>query len=148
MTPYQHILVALDTSQQAPQVLEKACQLAQQNNARLSILHVMEPMADAANYAFDGTIAVDLLPLQNNLEETAKANIKKLADSFDIPEQQQHVLIGQAASQIHDFSQQHSCDLIVIGSHGRHGLALLLGSTANAVLHGAKCDVLAVRFKD
>ena len=39
-------------------------------------------------------------------------------------------------------------DLIVLGSHGRHGLALLLGSTANGVLHHAKCDVLAVRLKD
>ena len=36
-------------------------------------------------------------------------------------------------------------DLIVVGSHGRHGLALLLGSTASGVLHGAPCDVLAVR---
>jgi universal stress protein A len=36
-------------------------------------------------------------------------------------------------------------DLIVVGSHGRHGLALLMGSTANGVLHGAKRDVLAVR---
>jgi len=145
---YQHILVALDTSQQAPQVLEKASKLAQQNNASLSLLHVMEPMADAANYAFDGTIAVDLLPLQNNLQEAAKESINKLADSFAITDSDRHILIGQAASQIHDFSEQHGCDLIVIGSHGRHGLALLLGSTANAVLHGAKCDVLAVRFKD
>ena len=38
-----------------------------------------------------------------------------------------------------------AADLIVIGSHGRHGLALLLGSTANGVLHGAPCDVLAIR---
>jgi len=36
---------------------------------------------------------------------------------------------------------------IVVGSHGRHGLALLLGSTANDILHGAPCDVLAVRLK-
>ena len=35
----------------------------------------------------------------------------------------------------------------MVGSHGRHGLALLLGSTANDVLHGAPCDVLAVRLK-
>ena len=39
----------------------------------------------------------------------------------------------------------NGADLIVVGSHGRHGLALLLGSTANGVLHGATCDVLAVR---
>jgi universal stress protein A len=34
---------------------------------------------------------------------------------------------------------------VVVGSHGRHGLALLLGSTANGVLHGSPTDVLAVR---
>ena len=42
---------------------------------------------------------------------------------------------------------EQACDLIVVGSHGRHGLALLLGSTANDVLHGAPCDVLAVHLK-
>ncbi len=44
-------------------------------------------------------------------------------------------------------AKEHDCDLIVVGSHGRHGLALLLGSTANDVLHGAPCDVLAVSLK-
>jgi universal stress protein A len=39
-------------------------------------------------------------------------------------------------------------DLIIIGSHGRHGIRILLGSTANAILHSAKCDVLAVRVYD
>jgi len=145
---YQHILVTIDTHQQASQVLEKASLLAKQSHAKLSVLHIVEPISDAANYSFDGTIAVDLLPLQNNFEESARASMKKLAGAFAIPEKQQHIVLGQAANQIHQFSEQHGCDLIVIGSHGRHGLALLLGSTANAVLHGAKCDVLAVRFKD
>ena len=45
-------------------------------------------------------------------------------------------------------ARQQGVDLIVIGGHGRHGLALLLGSTANAVLHGAPCDGLAVRIRD
>jgi universal stress protein A len=42
---------------------------------------------------------------------------------------------------------EQNCDVIVVGSHGRHGLALLLGSTANDLLHGAPCDVLAVRLR-
>ena len=37
-------------------------------------------------------------------------------------------------------------ELIVVGSHGRHGFSLIFGSTSNSVLHGAQCDVLAVRI--
>lgn len=39
-------------------------------------------------------------------------------------------------------------DLIVMGSHGRHGISLLLGSTANGVIHHAQCDVFVVRVKE
>ncbi len=48
-------------------------------------------------------------------------------------------------AEIHRVAEELGADLIVVGSHGRHGLALLLGSTANGVLHGATTDVLAVR---
>ncbi|BBI62758.1 hypothetical protein HSBAA_40640 [Vreelandella sulfidaeris] len=48
-------------------------------------------------------------------------------------------------TEIHRFAEEHGVDLIVVGSHGRHGFALLLGSTSTGVLHGAQCDVLAVR---
>jgi universal stress protein A len=43
-------------------------------------------------------------------------------------------------------ADESNADLIVLGTHGRSGIRLLLGSTANAVLHGAKQDVLAVRI--
>jgi universal stress protein A len=49
---------------------------------------------------------------------------------------------------VHRVAEEQQVDLVVTGSHGRHGLALILGSTANAILHGAKCDVLAVRITD
>ncbi|MCY1401873.1 Universal stress protein family protein [compost metagenome] len=57
-----------------------------------------------------------------------------------------HLTYGQPRQEIHNLAKEDGCDLIVVGSHGRHGLALLLGSTANDVLHGAPCDVLAVRL--
>jgi universal stress protein A len=55
------------------------------------------------------------------------------------------VKIGNPAHEIRDAATELEADLIVVGTHGRHGLGLLLGSTANAVLHGVGCDVLAVR---
>jgi universal stress protein A len=42
-------------------------------------------------------------------------------------------------------AEKINADLIVVGTHGQSGLRLLLGSTANAVLHGVKTDVLAVK---
>ena len=58
-----------------------------------------------------------------------------------------HVKLGNPAHKIRDAASELEADLIVVGTHGRHGLGLLLGSTANAVLHGVGCDVLAVRVK-
>jgi len=47
---------------------------------------------------------------------------------------------------MHNMAETQQMDLIVVGSHGRHGLALVFGSTSSSVLHGASCDVLAVRI--
>ena len=55
---------------------------------------------------------------------------------------------GVPGQEIVRIAEQEHIDLIVVGSHGRHGLALLLGSTANSVLHHAGCDVMAVRLHD
>jgi len=55
------------------------------------------------------------------------------------------VIIGQPAQEMHRFANDNNVDLIIVGSHGRHGISLILGSTATGVLHGSQCDVLAVR---
>jgi nucleotide-binding universal stress UspA family protein len=55
---------------------------------------------------------------------------------------------GSTRREILRLAKELDTNLIVIGSHGREGIQRLLGSTANAVLHGAPCDVLAVRIKD
>ena len=57
-----------------------------------------------------------------------------------------HVILGAPGPEIRELASTTMADLIVIGSHGRHGFSLLLGSTANAVLHDAGCNVLAVRL--
>ena len=61
---------------------------------------------------------------------------------------EQWVVIGSPKTEILALAEDNNADLIVVGSHGRHGLGLLLGSTASSVLHHAKCDVMAVRLID
>ncbi|OUR87892.1 universal stress protein UspA [Cycloclasticus sp. 44_32_T64] len=145
MTNYRHILVALDLGEQSALILNKAHQIAQQNQAKLSIIHIIEPLIESSYLAFDGSIATDILPLQDEIEATANTKLRKLAASISLPEENLLIEFGRPSEQIHQLSEKIPCDLIVMGSHGRHGLALLLGSTANAIMHGVSCDVLAVR---
>ncbi len=63
-----------------------------------------------------------------------------------ISKENQVVTVGRPESEIHRLAKEQGVDLVVVGSHGRRGIQLLLGSTANGVLHGSECDVLAVRI--
>jgi universal stress protein A len=88
---------------------------------------------------------MDLSTIQEQIQDTAKNHLAEFASSLAIEDDDRHLIFGRPETEIHTLAKEIDADLIVVGSHGRHGLALLLGSTANGVLHGATCDVLAVR---
>jgi len=88
---------------------------------------------------------MDLTEVQYQLEEQAKQRLTVIGKDLGVPIESQHVIIGQPAQEMHRFANDNHVDLIVVGSHGRHGISLILGSTATGVLHGSHCDVLAVR---
>ncbi|WP_288368232.1 universal stress protein [uncultured Alcanivorax sp.] len=58
------------------------------------------------------------------------------------------IRFGYAAEEIVRKAKDDGADLIVLGTHGRRGIRLLLGSTADRVLHHAPCNVLAIRIVD
>ncbi len=138
---YAHILVAVDLTEESRHVSKRACALRTAYNAELSCAHVIEPLS----LAYGGDIPMDLSTIQEQIQETAKAHLEEFAKTLSIAPENQHLIFGRPETEIHTLANQIEADLIVVGSHGRHGLALLLGSTANGVLHGAPCDVLAVR---
>jgi len=146
MRDYQHVLLAVDYSEQGLYVAEKARSLAYRYQARLSIIHVLDniPMPDT-NY---GTV----IPLNQDssydLLEAEKAKLMQLGDQLNVDLANRWMLWGVPKQEIIHIAEQEQVDLIVVGSHGRHGLALLLGSTANSVLHYALCDVMAIRLQD
>jgi universal stress protein A len=137
---YRHILVAVDLTKDSHSILERAMQIADRNHAKLSIMHTLEPLG----FAYGGDIPMDLTSIQDQLDDHAKQRLADIANPHVAPEDQ-HVVVGMPDTEIHRFADEQGVDLIVVGSHGRHGFALLLGSTSTGVLHGAKCDVLAVR---
>ena len=138
---YKHILVGLDLSEESDKVAAKVKELASLYNAEISIAHIVEPLA----FAYGGDVPLDMSEAQSVVEEQAELRLNKLLDDIKLTVKHKTVSVGQTSSEIHRLAKHYDVDLIVVGSHGRHGLALLFGSTANGVLHGAECDVLAVR---
>jgi universal stress protein A len=142
--PYQHVLVAIDLTDECDPVMLRAQKLATSSEAKLSVVHIVEPMA----MAFGGDVPMDLSMLQQQQFDQARERLDTFVKKHpEISPHQCHLAYGQPRQEIHRLAEEQQCDLIIVGSHGRHGLALLLGSTANDVLHGAPCDVLAVRLK-
>ena len=141
MDAYQHILMGVDLTKDSQLVASRAVALATSFNARLSCAHVIEPLS----LAYGGDIPMDLTTIQEQIQKTAKVHLHEFATQLGISEENQHLTFGRPETEIDAIAAEIGADLIVVGSHGRHGIALILGATANGVLHGAPCDVLAVR---
>lgn len=141
-TGYTHVLTAVDFSPVTEPVLQRAVDLADRYHAQLSLVHVVEYLP----IALDSELMIPpLVGVEEQLMENARKRLSTLAESLDIRGVECHVELGSAKVEILRVAEANKVDLIVMGSHGRHGLARMLGSTASGVLHGAQCDVLAVR---
>ncbi len=144
MSNYKKILVAIDVSDESAQVLRAAIEVAKDGGeaAEISVIHVAENfLASYSMYGYNP--AID----EQNLQRLIGDELAAIVDTAGLDPDCLNLVSGRAADIIVQQAEQQGCDLIVLGSHGRHGVKLLLGSTANAVLHRAYCDVLAVRIK-
>jgi universal stress protein A len=141
MSDYAKILVAVDLSEDSNLIVQRARAVASGASAELHIIHVIEPLS----FAYGGDIPMDFSGIQDEIYQQATAQLQRFAESNGVDEAHRHIVMGRPEVEIHSLAEELKADLIVVGSHGRHGLALIMGSTANGVLHGAKRDVLAVR---
>lgn len=145
MARYSKVLVAVDLSNESATIVEKAKEAAS-DNAELHLLYVQEPMDSVyLGVVPYGPVFVGMDQVESRLKDELQENLGRLGERFGIPGDRQHFQNGIPAKEIHRFVEENGIDLIVLGTHGQKGVQLLLGSTANSVLHGAACDVLAVR---
>ena len=143
---FKQVLVAVDLSEEAGEVLKAARCVAEEGDAKLTSVTVVKPFTLAYG-------SLDLVPLTNGsivFEEEAmkraRLQLNEMCREYEIANEDANVRLGNPAFEIRALAEELEADLIVIGTHGKHGLGLLLGSTANAVLHGVGCDVLAVKI--
>jgi universal stress protein A len=137
---YSHILLAVDLSKHCELVADKARELATLYKCKLSLLHVIEPIP---TYGY-----IEIAELEEARREEVNQALVQLGQRLQIPALDQHIEVGLTKHQVLKKAKELNVDLLVVGSHHHHGLAILLGSTANAILHNAECDVMVVRLKD
>ncbi len=143
MSDYQHVMVAIDGSEESERIIRKAIDLAA--GAKLSVVQVFDVLV--GNYAYELNMG-DFVQAQQEFEEAVAKNTRALVKaSFpEIGAEAVHFLRGKPAEEIKRLAKNTGVDLLVIGSHGQGAVkAALLGSTANAVLHGIHCDVFMLR---
>ena len=155
--PYRRILVALDTSDAAPQVLAAAVRhagearhtAADENNpggVEVHTVSVVNPVTRVylgVDHLFDESTT----DIEAAITRVCRRRLDQHAASYDIPERCRHVRHGDRVEQIRALAHELDVDLLVIGSHGTRGVALWFGSTPNAVLRHIESDVLAVHLE-
>ncbi len=145
MSLYQKSIVAIDPCVESDDLIEKAIAITDDRN-NITLVHVMEIMCalPTAPYA---PVVIDTSQIESQVRLSAENHMKSLIKKHQLSADAFRILTGSTAAEIKNYAEEHDVDAIVIGSHGRHGLGLLLGSTSSGVIHGCGCDVLVVRLK-
>lgn len=136
---YKNILVAINVYEDYYHILNSAELVAKKFDAALTLLMVLDSPFELIPMSAD---------YQKELEAEAVKTLTQAANRMALKHVDTVAEIGNPAIVITDYAKENNCDLIVLGSHGKHGLNLLLGSTSNSVLHRAPCDVLTIRIDE
>jgi len=142
---YKHILAAIDTTDEAKQVLSAAEQLTKDHGATLSLVTVIKSFRQL----YGAIDAPNIANLEEDAVNEAHERLNEHAKTLGLTDDRIFLLRGNPAAEIRDLAKELDAGVIIIGTHGRHGMGLMfLGSTASGVLHGTHCDVLAVRITE
>src|SRR5664279_2817225 len=126
MENYKHILLAVDFYEHCEAVVNRAKDLANKYQAKLSIVHVVDSLPiSEVGYGYGADIPFNM-DLTTELMAGAKKRLAQLAEKLGVTEDRLWLEMGSPKIEVVRIAEEHKVDLIVIGSHGRHGLSLLL----------------------
>ena len=148
MSVYKKVLTTTDLSNECDHIVKQGYELAKSIQADFHVLHVIpadiaeiQHISDDKQYFAQQQIAVE-----PNYEEQVKLALAELATRHQINEKNIHIGHGSIKQVVNDYISQHDFDLVVLGSHNRYGLKLLLGSSSDKLIHSLECDILAIRI--
>jgi len=145
--PFTRIVCAVDFSHASLKGLEYAFSLAQETDAQLSVVHVIDWPDDTS---LPGTLAKAVASTRREWENEKRQQLRLLvpesAGTWCRPEPV--LVVGRPATEILTLAKAREADLIIMGVHGRSGLDLaVFGSTTHRVVREAPCPVMTVRGK-
>lgn len=142
MPAIQHILVPTDFSESAEAAVRYAVELAKQVGARVTLLHVVE--IPIYTYSTSAYLSADF---SKTIEEAAQARLEQALAELRkaLPEAQSMLVSGPPGDAIRNAVASEGADLVVMGTHGRRGLAhAMLGSVAEKTVRVSNVPVLVV----
>ncbi len=142
MSAYGKVLTLVDLAAGSERVATAGRDMAAAGGS-VTLLHVVEfvpvePMGESV---------MPTVEIEQELVERSRTKLAALAAQVGLPASCCRVEAGNTKAEILRVAGEEHTDLIVVGSRERHGLAILVNFTEDAVLHGAPCDVLAIRLK-
>ena len=144
---YKHVLIATDGSDFALRAARHGLQLAKSASAKIAVITVTPPWhAISLSEIALGNAEEQYSQRINKYAEDLLAKVSTIARELGLACEVIHVNHERAYEAIIDTARKRGCDLIVVGSHGRRGIAgLVLGSETVKVLTHSKIPVLVYR---
>jgi nucleotide-binding universal stress UspA family protein len=143
---FKQILVAIDFGESSQQALELGIELALKFGGALTLVHAYEIPV----YAYDGASYVSAAELLAPIEATARRKLQSTLETVQkrMPAASALLRVGVASAEILAAIEEARPDLLVVGTHGRHGLGrMLLGSVAEKLVRLSPVPVLTVRHR-
>lgn len=140
---YKNILVAIDGSDASKKAFERALTIAKQNDAKLTITHVIDSRAFSTPQAYDKVLIEREKEyvkefMKDYLQEAKKAGIKNLDSVLEYGSPR--VKISK------DIAKRVEADLIICGATGLNAVErFLIGSVSESIVRYSPCDTLVVR---
>lgn len=146
MNKYQNILLATELTSRDEAIATQAAELADIFNAKLSLIHVIEPMRSFGRFRVESVME----EIEQEWHEDAQTKLDNLVKKLEIETAEKFIGKGKTKSVVIDYAVKIKADLIILGNHVDDALGdigKMLGTTANAINNNAPCDVLTIHVK-
>ena len=148
MARVRRIVHPTDFSPASGPAFKKALELAKENKASLSLLHVLPALPVVGDAYIAPTAYDEMLRAHRAQGEKQMARVVQRARAAGVRASGTVLEAGAIADQIARVAKRQAADLIVMGTHGHGVLArALLGSVAQRVINRASCPVMTVKAK-